>query len=150
MGDPMSWPDAQNPGAPADPARPWHWVSRAEERGALPLPVQWNPHLRQWSLWDGSTLGAEEAARRFAYLGPCLTPAETEARIAESIAAATPPAPPPEPGPLRGLAALAASSEPDPPPAMVYRKHAVRNHLLIFAGTLFGTLFLVDSLNLMR
>ena len=50
----------------------------------------------------------------------------------------------------RGLAALGATSIPDPPPAMVFRKDAVRNHLLIFAGTLFGTLFLIEKFNLMR
>jgi hypothetical protein len=33
---------------------------------------------------------------------------------------------------------------------MVFRKDAVRNHLLIFAGTLFGTLFLLDQFNMMR
>ncbi|HEV7265429.1 MAG TPA: hypothetical protein VGN83_10985 [Falsiroseomonas sp.] len=145
----MSWPDPQRPGEPADPSRPWHWVNRAEDRHGHPLPIGWNQHLRHWVIWDGSTLGPEEAARRFAYAGPCLTPAEAEARVAEAVAEATPAAPPPD-EPPRGLAALAASALPDPPPAMVYRKDAIRNHLLIFAGTLFGTLFLADQFNLMR
>lgn len=145
----MSWPDPQRPGEPADPSRPWHWVHRAEERHGHPLPIGWNTHLRHWVLWDGATMGPEEAGRRFAYLGPCLTPAETEARIADAVAEAAPAAPPPEAEP-RGLAALAASAQPEPPPAMVYRKDAIRNHLLIFAGTLFGTLFLIDKFNLMR
>ena len=51
---------------------------------------------------------------------------------------------------LRGLAALGASSVPDPPAELVRKKDAIRNHLLIFAGTLFGTLFLIDKFNLMR
>ncbi|WP_237212809.1 hypothetical protein [Falsiroseomonas oryziterrae] len=116
------------------------------------MPIGWNPHLRHWVLWDGSTIGSEEAARRFAYLGPCLTPAETEAVVADAVAATTPAAPPPErsPEPLRGLAALAAAAAPDPPAAMVFRKDAIRIHLLVFAGTLFGTLFLIDKFNLMR
>jgi hypothetical protein len=141
----MSWPDARL-GEPSDPNRPWHWVGRAEDGGAHPLPVGWNPHLRHWVLWDGSTIGPEEAARRFAYLGPCLTPAETQAAVADAVAAAAP-APEAEP---RGLAALAASALPDPPPAMVYRKKAAAMHLMIFAGTLFGTLFIVEKFGLMR
>ncbi len=139
----MSWPDPQRPGEPADPGRPWHWVHRAEDRHGHPLPIGWNMHLRHWVLWDGATIGPEEAARRFAYAGPCLTPAETHAAVSDAVAAADPPEP-------RGLAALAASALPEPPPAMVYRKEAIRNHLLIFAGTLFGTAFLIDKFNLMR
>ncbi|PWS38279.1 hypothetical protein DFH01_03010 [Falsiroseomonas bella] len=144
----MSWPDSRL-GEPADPNRPWHWVSRSEEAGGHPLPIGWNTHLRHWVLWDGSTIGPEEAARRFVYLGPCLTPSEAQAAVADAVAAATPAAPPPEQEP-RGLAALAASALPEPPPAMVYRKEAIRNHLLIFAGTLFGTLFLAEKFNLFR
>ncbi len=141
------WPDPQRPGMPADPSRPWHWVTR-REGGAAPLPVGWNGAMGHWMVWDGTNVGPEEAARRFAYLGPCLTPAEAEAALAkarrDAEAATRPPAEP------RGLAALAASAIPDPPPAMVFRKDAIRNHLLIFAGTLFGTLFLIDKFNLMR
>ncbi|MBU8543615.1 MULTISPECIES: hypothetical protein [Roseomonadaceae] len=130
----MAWPDPHRPGEPADPSRPWHWVARIEDgAAATPLPIGWNGALRNWMVWDGSAVTAAEAARRFTYLGPCLTPAEAQAR-AESA--------PEEP---RGLAALAASATPPPPPAMVFRKDAVRNHLLIFAGTLFGTLFLAEK-----
>jgi hypothetical protein len=139
----MSWPDSR-PGEPADPNRPWHWVTRSGEAAGHPLPIGWNTHLRHWVLWDGSTIGTEDAARRFAYVGPCLTPAETQAALAEAVAAATPAAPPPEETP-RGLAALAASAVPDPPPAMVYRKDAVRMHLMIFAGTLIATVFLAEK-----
>jgi hypothetical protein len=144
----MPWPDAR-PGEPADTNRPWHWVSRAEDGGSHPLPLGWNPHLRHWVLWDGSTIAPEEAARRFAYLGPCMTPAETDARVADAVAAATPAAPPPPEEP-RGLAALAASALPDPPPAMVYKNKAVATHVMIFLGTLFGTLFLAEKFNLFR
>lgn len=139
----MAWPDPKRPGEPADPSRPWHWVARTEDRSRAPLPIGWNGALRQWMVWDGSAVTAEEAVRRFTYLGPCLTPAETEQALAAALAAAVPAAPakPQEP---RGLAALAASAVPPPPPAMVFRKDAVRNHLLIFAGTLFGTLFIAE------
>jgi hypothetical protein len=142
----MSWPIAERPGEPADTNRPWHWVARADDGGRHPLPLGWNPHLRNWAQWDGTSLAPAEAAQRFAYLGPCMTPAEAEAKLAAAVAAIAP-APVAEP---RGLAALAANSVPDPPPTLVFRKDAIRNHLLIFAGTLFGTLFLIDKFNLMR
>jgi len=142
----MPWPDLARPGEPPDQARPWHWVTRADDGGMHPLPVGWNPHLRHWVIWDGTTLTPEEAGRRFSYLGPCVTPAETQAAVAEAVAAATPAEPLPEkpPQPLRGLAALAASAPPDPPPAMLFRKDAIRVHLLIFAGTLIGTMWIAD------
>jgi len=141
----MSWPDPQRPGEPAG-SDPWHWVSRIEDAGANPQPVSWNSALRRWTGWDGAALSPEEAGRRFTYLGPALSPGEVSARIASAVTAATPP----EAGPPRGLAALAASAPPEPPPAMVYRSAAIRNHLLIFAGTLFGTLFLIEKFGLMR
>lgn len=88
-----------------------------------------------WQCGDGGG----SVAPLLTYLGPCLTPAETEQALAAAV-----PAVPPEREEPRGLAALAASATPPPPPAMVFRKDAVRNHLLIFAGTLFGTLFLAE------
>ena len=141
-----AWPDTSRPGEPADSARPWHWLARLDDGGAAPLPLGWNPHLRNWVMWDGTSLAPAEAAQRFGYLGACMTPAETGALVQEAIAKVAPP-PAQE---LRGLAALGASSVPDPPPELVRRKDAIRNHLLIFAGTLFGTLFLIDKFNLMR
>ncbi|OYW08361.1 MAG: hypothetical protein B7Z53_04870 [Rhodospirillales bacterium 12-71-4] len=109
-------------------------MARVEDAGGAPLPIGWNGALRQWMVWDGSALTAVEAARRFRYLGPCLTPEEVAAARTVRAAAEEP----------RGLAALAASATPPPPPAMVFRRDAVRNHLLIFAGTLAGTLFLAE------
>lgn len=132
----MAWPNQQRPGEPGD-ARPWHWVARAEDSAATPLPIGWNGALRQWMVWDGSTIGPEEAAKRFRYLGPALTPAETAMKVTAAAANAKPEEP-------RGLAALAASAVPPPPPSMVFRKDAVRNHLLIFVGTLVATLFIAE------
>ena len=130
----MAWPNPARPGEPAD-ARPWHWVARVEDSGATPLPIGWNGALGQWMVWDGSAVAPAEAARRFAYLGPCLTPAETRAEISQAGQAAQAP---------RGWAALAASAVAPPPPAMMFRRDAIRNYLLIFAGTLFGVLFLAE------
>jgi len=144
----MAWPNPVHPGQPAD-ARPWHWVARVEDPSRTPLPVGWNGALRQWMVWDGSAVGPEEAARRFAYLGPCLTPAETSAAVQKAEAAVQKTeasvhkaeAKPREP---RGLDALVASAVPPPPPKMMFRKDAIRNNLLIFAGTVSGTLFLAE------
>jgi hypothetical protein len=141
----MSWPDAERPGEPTDPNRPWHWVAEAGGAEATPLPIGWTPHLRRWALWDATTIGPAEAAQRFRYLGPALTPEEASRALEAARQAAIPA----EPQPPRGLAALAASALPEPPPAMVYRKDAIRNHILIFAGTLFGTLFLAEKFNLL-
>jgi hypothetical protein len=145
----MAWPDPARPGEPADASRPWHWVARTEDSNRAPLPIGWNGALQNWMVWDGSAVTAPEAARRFTYLGPCLTPAEAEEALAKARAAtvaATVAATPAEPEEPRGLAALAASAIPPPPPAMVFRKDAIRNHILIFAGTLFGTLFLAEKI----
>lgn len=143
----MNWPDPQRPGEPAESSRPWHWVTRGEDGGLHPLPLGWNPHLRHWVAWDGATVSPEEAARRYGYIGPALTPLEVNARVVEALAAASPAEPPLERAdePPRGLAALAASALPPPPPKMVYKNKAVMMHVLIFLGTLFGTLFLLDQ-----
>jgi hypothetical protein len=142
----MAWPNPAHPGEPIDPNRPWHWVARVEDGGMAPLPIGWNAALRHWVVWDGSTVAPEEAARRYRYLGPCLTPAEAEAALAAAKASALPAGPPPPPEEPRGLAALAAAAVPPPPPAMIYRKDAVRMHVLIFAGTLAATLFLAEKI----
>jgi len=130
----MAWPNPERPGEPIDP-RPWHWAARIEDISSTPLPIGWNGALGQWMVWDGSTVSPADAARRFNYLGPCLTPDETGAAIAKARAAVQEP---------RGLAALAASAVPPPPPAMMFRKDAIRNYLLIFAGTVTIILFLAE------
>ncbi|MFM7420572.1 MAG: hypothetical protein ACKO54_12900, partial [Alphaproteobacteria bacterium] len=64
-----AWPDAARPGEPADATRPWHWLARLDDGGEAPVPLGWNPAVRQWLSWDGSALAPAEAARRFRYLG---------------------------------------------------------------------------------
>jgi hypothetical protein len=100
-------------------------LARLDDGGQAPVPLGWNSAARQWLSWDGTALAPEEAARRFRYLGPALTPAEvaTETRPVE-IQEATP--------------AL--------PHDMVFRRDAVRNHLLIFVGSVVATLFLVEKI----
>ncbi len=120
-----AWPNAARPGEPADAARPWHWLERLDDGGQAPLPMGWNAAARQWLSWDGSALAPEEAARRFRYLGPALTPAEV---AAEAVPAA----------PIETL--------PVAPTDVVPRRDAIRNHLLIFVGSVVATLFLAEKI----
>ncbi|MFN7305481.1 MAG: hypothetical protein ACK5TQ_02735, partial [Acetobacteraceae bacterium] len=74
--------------------------------------------------WDGSALAPAEAARRFRYLGPALTPAEVAAETAEAEAAALPA----QPG------------------DMVPKRVAIRNHLLLFVVSVVATLVLAEKI----
>jgi hypothetical protein len=121
----IAWPNTARPGEPADTARPWHWLARLDDGGQAPVPLGWNSAARQWLCWDGTALAPEEAARRFRYLGPALTPAEVAAETRPvEIQEATP--------------AL--------PYDMVPRRDAVRNHLLIFVGSVVATLFFAEKI----
>ena len=120
-----AWPNTTRPGEPADTARPWHWLARLDDGGQAPLPLGWNPAARQWLSWDGTALAPEEAARRFRYLGPALTPAEV---AAEAVRIETVEAPP------------------SAPADMVLRRDAIRNHVLIFLGSVVTTLFLAEKI----
>ena len=120
-----AWPNTARPGEPTDTARPWHWVARLDDGGQAPVPLGWNAAARQWLSWDGTALAPEEAARRFRYLGPALQPAEVvaEAKTVEIVEAT-----------------------PVPPADMVPRRDAIRNHLLIFVGSVVATLFLAEKI----
>jgi hypothetical protein len=133
------WPNPERPGEPADPARPWHWVTRAGDAGGTPLPIGWNGALRQWLVWDGAPISPEEAAQRFAYVGPCQTPAETKALVAEAAEGAASKE-------LRGYAgmAAAAANRPELPPAMMLRKHAIMANIGVFIGTAVTILYLAE------
>jgi len=120
-----AWPNTARPGEPADTARPWHWLARLDDGGQAPVPLGWNSAARQWLSWDGTALAPEEAARRFRYLGPAMTPAEVAV----------------ETKPVETLEAT-----PTLPPNMVPRRDAVRNHLLIFVGSVVATLFLAEKI----
>jgi hypothetical protein len=99
-------------------------LARLDDGGQTPVPLGWNSAARQWLSWDGSALAPAEAARRFRYLGPALTPEEVAAEAAKAeIGEVTPQA----------------------PADMVPRRDAIRNHLLIFAGSVVATLFLAEK-----
>ena len=120
-----AWPNTARPGEPADITRPWHWVARLDDGGQAPVPLGWNSAARQWLSWDGTALAPEEAARRFRYLGPALPPAE---------------------GVMEAAAAEKFTPVSAHPADMVPRRDAIRNHLLIFAGSVVATLFLAEKI----
>ncbi len=87
MSDNNGWPG--KPGVPMNPERDgWHWVQRVD-KGFVPSPriILWTDDWtsRQFS-WDAIGYEADERklGRDFRYLGPCLTPAEVDARIAQA------------------------------------------------------------------
>jgi hypothetical protein len=120
-----AWPNTARPGEPADTARPWHWLAHVDDGGRAPVPLGWNPAARQWLSWNGTALAPEEAARRFRYLGPALTPDEVAAETAQAEAMPIMPAIPVD---------------------TVPRRDAIRNHLLIFVGSVVATLFIAEKI----
>ncbi len=120
-----AWHNTARPGEPTDTARPWHWLARLDDGGQAPVPLGWNPAAQQWLSWDGSALAPEEAARRFRYLCPALPPAEVAAETAQ---------------------ADVVEALPAPPIDMVPKRDAIRNHLLIFVGSVVATLFLAEKI----
>ena len=89
MSDNNGWPDPARPGVPINPDRDgWHWVQRVD-KGFVPIPrvILWTDDWtsRQFS-WDAIGYEADERklGRDFRYIGPCLTPAEVDARVAKA------------------------------------------------------------------
>jgi hypothetical protein len=84
-----NWPDPARPGVPMNPERDgWHWVQRVD-KGFVPSPriVLWTDDWASGQFsWDAVGYEADEQklGRDFRYLGPCLTPAEVDARVAQA------------------------------------------------------------------
>ena len=83
-----TWPDPARPGVPLNPQQPGkHWLRSPE--GELCLSVWFvtdNPKHSFWEKGPGWSSPPAIARRGWAYLGPCLTPEEVQAkdaRIAE-------------------------------------------------------------------
>lgn len=85
--DPHGWPDASKPGVPLHPERNgWHWLQF--EGAPKPFPWCWLPAtetdpVAAWGNGDGRELTTAGAAKRWRYLGPCLTLAERDERMRE-------------------------------------------------------------------
>ena len=85
--DNNGWPGKL--GVPLTPDQEgWHWVQRVD-KGFVPSPriILWTDDWtsRQFS-WDAIGYEADERrlGRDFRYLGPCLTPAEVDARVQQA------------------------------------------------------------------
>ena len=88
MSDNNGWPDPARPGVPLNPDQEgWHWL---EYIGPGSGKIIVTPNMHKWtgSYWvsqggGGGTLpGYYE--KNYRYLGPCLTPAEVDARVAQA------------------------------------------------------------------
>jgi hypothetical protein len=76
MTDNHGWPDPARPGVPLNPE-----LYGAHQLGTYVLI--WRPSSRDYINHNGNFL-LPEAACAWTYKGPCLTPAEVEARVAQA------------------------------------------------------------------
>lgn len=85
MSDNNGWPG--KPGVPLNPEKTgWHWLSGALER---PAAFEWLAHKQAWLFHRAQPEDQAMAPPAFGswtYLGPCLTPAEVDARVKEAEA----------------------------------------------------------------
>lgn len=87
--DKNGWPG--EPGVPLHPERDgWHWLQF--EGAPKPFPWCWLPAtetdpVAAWGSGDGRELTTAGAAKRWRYLGPCLTPADLAAERAAAAEA---------------------------------------------------------------
>ena len=83
MTNPNGWPDADHPGVPLNPERNGAHVLLYHDAYGLRAPIEmtllWTV-AGEWINEDGEARDAQQASYTFSYLGPCLTPAEVEAK----------------------------------------------------------------------
>jgi hypothetical protein len=86
MTDPNNWPDPAKPGYPLNPERDgWHWLAQAD---CNPCPAYWRAAQEEWMQGGLICIGTahvkylcgDHFVGGVRYIGPCLTPAEVEAR----------------------------------------------------------------------
>jgi hypothetical protein len=74
------------PGVPLNPERDgWHWIQHYNDD---PITYEWCATYNEWFLGPNEDYGegwqkAEYVGINYKYLGPCLTPAEVDARVSE-------------------------------------------------------------------
>ncbi len=87
-----TWPDPARPGVPLNPERDqFHWLIR--KNGQWPEAWRWDPdadgcgteYSGAWAESEGDGQ-PEDMGKWYRYLGPCLTPAEVDARVKEAEA----------------------------------------------------------------
>ena len=81
MSEDNTWPDPARPGAPLNPERDgWHWISLLGGKDNAQV-IEWFSDAMRWDETDWTT---EDFGLHTRYLGPCLTPAEVDARVSEA------------------------------------------------------------------
>jgi hypothetical protein len=84
--DNNGWPDAARPGVPLNPERDgWHWLEWMDYCGTNPTGIIDQFKWERDGYWDRTTHRSARYWACWRYLGPCLTPAETEARVADAL-----------------------------------------------------------------
>jgi hypothetical protein len=79
MSETNGWPG--KPGVPLNPERDgWHWCERD---GGLE-PRFWSSGQQLWAGSRNSWISPKMLLALFGYAGPCLTPAEVDARVAQA------------------------------------------------------------------
>jgi hypothetical protein len=82
-----TWPDPALPGVPLNPEKDgWHYLKGSASL-SNPRPVFWEVFLGA-GRWADQRLDDPVILSEMEYLGPCLTPAEVDARVAEARRAA--------------------------------------------------------------
>ena len=87
MSEDNTWPDPARPGVPLNPERDgWHWLKTGRD-GLTPwfwVEDQGNEGCFGWETEDDIYSAENMAFGETSYLGPCLAPAEVDARIAQA------------------------------------------------------------------
>jgi hypothetical protein len=82
MSDNNGWPG--KPGVPLNPERDgWHWIKSLTTGGLM--CAEWRADRMGWNLYRStSEHHAPNEMFSWGYLGPCLTPAEVDARVKQA------------------------------------------------------------------
>lgn len=92
MSEDNTWPDPARPGVPLNPERDgWHLL--VQKNAQLPEVWEWKTNslgaeygdqsIGAWLEGEGD-VQPEDTGKWYRYLGPCLTPAEVDARVKEA------------------------------------------------------------------
>jgi len=85
MSDNNGWPDPARPGVPLNPERDgWHWLEWMDYCGTKPTGIIDQFKWERDGYWDRTTHRSARYWACWRYLGPCLTPAEVDARFKEA------------------------------------------------------------------
>jgi len=85
MTDNNNWPDPARPGVPVNPERDgWHWLEWMDYCGTKPTGMIDQFKWERDGYWDRTTHRSARYWACWRYIGPCLTPAEVDARVQQA------------------------------------------------------------------